>query len=69
LLFNRECFSKSILLGSIEDPLLPEPTCTPKVISFSNLKRSNKQKTLKKALKFEHHFGKKHLLMQTAHVL
>jgi hypothetical protein len=52
-----------------ENPLLPEPTCTPKVISFSNLKRSNKQKTLKKALKFEHHFGKKHLLMQTAHVL
>jgi hypothetical protein len=30
----RECFSKSILLGSIDDPLLPEPTCRPKVTSL-----------------------------------
>jgi len=29
----RECFSTSILLGSISDPLLPTPTCTPKDIS------------------------------------
>jgi len=29
----RECFSTSILLGSLSDPLLPTPTCTTKDIS------------------------------------
>ena len=34
----RECFAPSILLGSVEDPLVPMDTCQPKDISEEDQK-------------------------------